>query len=474
MWQKENGPYMQAMYFTFGLGSLLAPLISMCFVGSAADSGGALNRSRALEAIGGQTGAHHHNIVLPSKLLTPLTKRFNGSVVITANDNTTSGINGSAIYIPYSITGALLLTSALIIIIMYIIKKYEPILDSGIVWLEKKIFITRELFCPTIRDITRHYQWITSASTVPYLSLGCPLPVPPVLITLTNDRNLNLIFCRKSFYSGFWLKLNFILQINFNWILLSDDESCDQSSRKSSFGETSAEANDTSELLNNNCEKGKHWRPDKEVSKRYLISMVAVGGVMLCFYEGMENINFEYQFTFFDSTKLDLSEETSDLIVSALSAAYTVSSRLKPRWHAINRLRWVWRTDWSRSRHICGHQSQTQVFPVLRSHTDINRECDSLFLCQHFCSDVSRRNSSARSGVFHVLSVHILLPGRAHPSDERHLRCANGLVRLHRHRRPHPCRPIHQRQSVYIAIRQHRKHCLSYDSIHGHRNHHFR
>lgn len=44
------------------------------------------------------------------------------------------------------------------------------------------------------------------------------------------------------------------------------------------------------------------------------------------FYEGMENINFEYLETFFVNTKLNLSEDTSDLIVSSMSAAYTVNS----------------------------------------------------------------------------------------------------------------------------------------------------
>ena len=53
--------------------------------------------------------------------------------------------------------------------------------------------------------------------------------------------------------------------------------------------------------------------------------MVLIGGTMFCFYEGMENINFEYLQTFYLNTKLNLSEDTSDLIVSAMSASYTVN-----------------------------------------------------------------------------------------------------------------------------------------------------
>ena len=133
MWRDENGPYMQAMYFTFGLGALMAPLISLGFVDDVTDSGSNAVTVRNMTVKSGQYGLHHHNSVFPSKLLTPLMKRFNGSLVITANDNTTSGIRESTIYIPYCITGALLLFAALIIMIMYFIKKYEPILDSGIV-----------------------------------------------------------------------------------------------------------------------------------------------------------------------------------------------------------------------------------------------------------------------------------------------------------------------------------------------------
>ena len=139
MWLKENGPYMQAMYFTFGLGALLAPLISLKFLDDSNDLNESLTNTSVhrrhsmtnMTLNSPQFGAHHHNFIWPSKLLTPLTKRFNGSLNINSNDNTTSGINSSDIYIPYCITGGLLVISALIIIIMYFIKKYEPILDNS-------------------------------------------------------------------------------------------------------------------------------------------------------------------------------------------------------------------------------------------------------------------------------------------------------------------------------------------------------
>ena len=153
MWRNENGPYMQAMYFTFGLGSLLAPLISLKFLDDNKDLNESVtnttlksyhNRHSLINMTlnSPQFGAHHHNFIFR----TPLRQRFNGSLNTNSNDNTTSGINSSDIYIPYCITGGLLVISALIIIIMYFIKKYEPILDnSGILWI--KIFAISEQNC---------------------------------------------------------------------------------------------------------------------------------------------------------------------------------------------------------------------------------------------------------------------------------------------------------------------------------------
>ena len=101
--------------------------------------------------------------------------------------------------------------------------------------------------------------------------------------------------------------------------MLSDNESHDYSI-KATQGETSFA------VSNNNLDEDRHSDPNRDIPRRYLITMVGIGCVMLCFYEGMENINFEYQSTFFYCTGLNISEKTSDLIVSAMSAAYTVSN----------------------------------------------------------------------------------------------------------------------------------------------------
>ncbi|CAG2121866.1 unnamed protein product, partial [Medioppia subpectinata] len=98
MWENDNGPYMQALHFTFGLGTLLAPLISFQFLGE--------NRNLGLNS-----GSRFGTTGLPSNI-------FNNSDI-----NTSPGTNNSLIYIPYCITGALLSISSIIIIIMYYIKK---------------------------------------------------------------------------------------------------------------------------------------------------------------------------------------------------------------------------------------------------------------------------------------------------------------------------------------------------------------
>ncbi|CAG2120194.1 unnamed protein product, partial [Medioppia subpectinata] len=82
-------------------------------------------------------------------------------------------------------------------------------------------------------------------------------------------------------------------------------------------------------LLNNNLEAKHHsgherGRTARRYSKGYLVSLVSICSVMFCFYEGMENINFEYLSTFYYNTELNLTKQTSDLIASSMSAAYTI------------------------------------------------------------------------------------------------------------------------------------------------------
>lgn len=203
MWKNENGPYMQAMYFTFGLGALLAPLISFKFLDENNNFGESVANTTSGYTIKSyfrghtmknktlarpQFGAHHHNDINPTKLLTPLTKRFNASLNISSNDNTTSGINSSDIYIPYCITGGLLVVSALIIIIMYFVRKYEPILDiSGMA--KRKDFLINEKIWQKI--------------------------IITLLFCLINGRYLNLIFFNSNLFLNILIMQNEVTMVKY-------------------------------------------------------------------------------------------------------------------------------------------------------------------------------------------------------------------------------------------------------------------
>jgi hypothetical protein len=129
MWQNENGPYMQALYFTFGVGSLLSPLISINFLDDNNDfnTQSSLNNITTNET---KTKVYYLNNIYSDELLHQNDRKILNSQI---QSNVTNG-KISQIYIPYAITGGLLVISALILIVMYIVKKYEPINDheSGI------------------------------------------------------------------------------------------------------------------------------------------------------------------------------------------------------------------------------------------------------------------------------------------------------------------------------------------------------
>jgi hypothetical protein len=126
MWQNENGPYMQALYFTFGVGSLLSPLISINFLDDNNDfnTQSFLNNITTNET---KTKVYYLNKIYSDELLHQNDRTILNSQI---QSNVTNG-KISQIYIPYAITGGLLVISALILIVMYIVKKYEPINDHG-------------------------------------------------------------------------------------------------------------------------------------------------------------------------------------------------------------------------------------------------------------------------------------------------------------------------------------------------------
>jgi len=115
IWAEESGPFMQALHFTYGIGSFVAPLICEPFLSS--------------ESI--HTGGHG---------IPPLSTTTPGSVPVTTllpewNATLANGTDGELpsidpidflIYVPYAIAGAITVISALVVLVLYYVKKYEP------------------------------------------------------------------------------------------------------------------------------------------------------------------------------------------------------------------------------------------------------------------------------------------------------------------------------------------------------------
>lgn len=134
IWAEESGPFMQALHFTYGIGSFVAPLICEPFLSS--------------ESIHGSHGpplasapsSPSPSIIVPPFLSSTTPTPLSLASTITAKindsfDTITSDKNGPInpidpieylIYIPYSIAGAITVFAALIVLIMYYYKKYEP------------------------------------------------------------------------------------------------------------------------------------------------------------------------------------------------------------------------------------------------------------------------------------------------------------------------------------------------------------
>lgn len=67
---------------------------------------------------------------------------------------------------------------------------------------------------------------------------------------------------------------------------------------------------------------------DQKNNQLKLATLVFIGGLMACFYDGMENISFEYMTSFLVNTALSITESEAAQMVSALSAAYTIARGL--------------------------------------------------------------------------------------------------------------------------------------------------
>lgn len=117
MWGKESGPYMQALHFSYGLGSFIAPLICEPFLSKKALIGHHIRLSD-LESV-------QYN--RSESMVT------NNSSLNLTNYTTDEEIRSKPqmIYIPYAFTGIFSIAGAAAVLVLYLYKKYEPPLKTN-------------------------------------------------------------------------------------------------------------------------------------------------------------------------------------------------------------------------------------------------------------------------------------------------------------------------------------------------------
>ncbi len=116
MWGEASGPYMQALHFTYGIGSFVAPLICEPFLSK--------------ESI---YVDHSHHLKPTSKTINITAKFFSTNNTTDSLLNSTDYIINDAIdpidyliYIPYAFAGGITIAGAAIVLMLYAYKKYEP------------------------------------------------------------------------------------------------------------------------------------------------------------------------------------------------------------------------------------------------------------------------------------------------------------------------------------------------------------
>ena len=115
LWGENSGPFMQALHFTYGIGSFVAPLICEPFLSTESiHSGG-------------------HGIMVPQlddtvDVVTTIGSTDTNNDSLHQHLSTQSTIDpiDYLIYIPYAIAGTITVFSSTIILFLYYFKKYEP------------------------------------------------------------------------------------------------------------------------------------------------------------------------------------------------------------------------------------------------------------------------------------------------------------------------------------------------------------
>ena len=123
IWGSESGPYMQALHFTYGLGSFVAPLICEPFLSSKKVIGHHIHLSD-LEAMSFDNDSSLE-VNNGSDIM------LNETEFITDEEMRSHPI---MIFIPYALAGAVSIAGALSVLVLYFYKKYEPPVKTNTIY----------------------------------------------------------------------------------------------------------------------------------------------------------------------------------------------------------------------------------------------------------------------------------------------------------------------------------------------------
>lgn len=116
IWAEDSGPFMQALHFTYGIGSFVAPLICEPFLSTESIHTGSHGAPMASSAGGG----------VESTTLSSSALLANASQVglVGLATNVIADVDEFVIYIPYAIAGGLTVLGSILVFVLYLHKPY--------------------------------------------------------------------------------------------------------------------------------------------------------------------------------------------------------------------------------------------------------------------------------------------------------------------------------------------------------------
>lgn len=338
MWEDDNGPYMQALHFFFGVGLLIAPLLSAPFLSSnfVVHIDNDTNRTTTTTAMPTMNSYYRYasNPYLSGFIFEALQQNDSdtNSTEYPYNDTVPPTVLPpeyfhTEIRTPYLITGSLVISAGVLLIFLYFFNRYET---------------------PDMKEERRRNSEAIRKQQIDIDSA-----------TYQNGI-LNAGFGQEKSSYGTIALTRTNSQTNNNKPPKSGYESSNEHSRSSDSGmqddnlkavafatkkakkgrgrprDVEAEGDNISISSGSSTTSSSTTSSGETVTfenaRSFVIFMVTMGAIMFCFFEGLETINFEYMASFTSLVELSdgtyLDQETSAYIASAMAIAYTIARGL--------------------------------------------------------------------------------------------------------------------------------------------------